>query len=48
MMTPDLNSQDIRRWYQKQGGHLLLEQGMNLAKRGITSPEEVLRVAGID
>ena len=48
MMTPDLNSQDIRRWYQKQGGHLLLEQGMSLAERGITSPEEVLRVAGID
>lgn len=48
LMTPDLNSQDVRRWYQKQGGKLLLEQGIALAERGVTSPEEVLRVAGAD
>jgi type II secretory ATPase GspE/PulE/Tfp pilus assembly ATPase PilB-like protein len=48
LMTPDLNSQDIRRWYQSKGGQLLLEQGVSLAEKGITSPEEVLRVAGVD
>ena len=34
--------------YQKKGGQLLLEQGVSLAEKGITSPEEVLRVAGVD
>jgi type IV pilus assembly protein PilB len=48
LMTPDLNSQDVRRWYQSKGGQLLIDQGVALAEKGITSPEEILRVAGVD
>ena len=48
MMTPDLNSEEVRRWYQSKGGQLLLDQGVSLAEKGLTSPEEILRVAGVD
>ncbi len=48
MMTPDLNSEEVRRWYQSKGGQLLLDQGISLAEKGLTSPEEILRVAGVD
>ncbi|MCA9036535.1 MAG: Flp pilus assembly complex ATPase component TadA [Planctomycetaceae bacterium] len=48
MMTPELNSHSVRRWYQQNGGQLLLQQGIVLAEKGLTSPDEVLRVAATD
>ncbi len=48
LMTPDLNSEYVREWYRSKGGQLLLDQGISLAEKSITSPDEILRVAGVD
>ncbi|MFO0978962.1 MAG: ATPase, T2SS/T4P/T4SS family [Planctomycetaceae bacterium] len=48
LMTQDISHQTIRKWYRQHGGQFLLEQGLALAEKGVTSPEEVLRVAGGD
>jgi type IV pilus assembly protein PilB len=45
MLTPDIGMHDIQKWYRNKGGQLLLQQGIQLAEDGTTSPDEVLRVA---
>lgn len=39
------NTDEIRDCYRRSGGHTLLEQGIRLAEKEITSLEEVMRVA---
>jgi type IV pilus assembly protein PilB len=44
--NPDLES--IRKWHRRQGGVSLLEAGIRIAEEGLTSLEEVARVALFD
>jgi type II secretory ATPase GspE/PulE/Tfp pilus assembly ATPase PilB-like protein len=44
--NPDLES--IRKWHRRQGGISLLEAGIRIAEEGLTSLEEVARVALFD
>ena len=44
--TPNIES--IRKWHRAQGGTTLLDEGIRLAEEGVTSIDEVMRVACFD
>jgi type II secretory ATPase GspE/PulE/Tfp pilus assembly ATPase PilB-like protein len=48
LIVADPNVERIREWHRRQGGTSLLEEGIGLAERGLTSLDEVLRVAWSD
>jgi type II secretory ATPase GspE/PulE/Tfp pilus assembly ATPase PilB-like protein len=45
LMTGDADLESIRRWFKQRGGNTLLEEGMRLAEREVTSLDEVMRIA---
>lgn len=45
MINQQMNIEAIRQWHKQQGGSTLLQEGLRLAEEGVTSIEEVSRVA---
>ncbi len=48
IITSEASVDRIRAWHRGQGGTTLLEKGGSLAERGLTSLDEVLRIAWSD
>ena len=48
IITHDSSAGAIRRWHREHGGKTLLDGGIRLAEQGVTSLEEVARVAFVD
>lgn len=48
LIVADPNVERLREWHRRQGGTTLLDEGIALAERGLTSLDEVLRVAWSD
>lgn len=48
LITRDVDVETIRTWHRQNGGSSLLEQGREMAEEGLTSLEEVGRVAFVE
>jgi type II secretory ATPase GspE/PulE/Tfp pilus assembly ATPase PilB-like protein len=45
LITADAQLESIRRWFKEQGGTSLLDEGLRLAERELTSLDEIMRIA---
>ena len=45
MIANGANLETIRKWFREHGGNTLLDEGLRVAEKEVTSLDEVMRVA---